>query len=140
MKYEKWNCGTYDMESVALLRDAGYPRLLSEVLSSRGICDAETAAEVLERDQQLSHAPLLMKDMDRAVERINRAIADGEKIAVFGDYDVDGITATVLLVDYLRSRGADCVKYIPRRIEDGYGLGCEALQSLREQGAKKFET
>ena len=134
MKYEKWNCGTYDMESVALLRDAGYPRLLSEVLSSRGICDAETAAEVLERDQQLSHAPLLMKDMDRAVERINRAIADGEKIAVFGDYDVDGITATVLLVDYLRSRGADCVKYIPRRIEDGYGLGCEALQSLREQG------
>src|SRR5699024_1895183 len=65
---------------------------------------------------------------------INAAIAAGEKIAVFGDYDVDGITATVLLVDYLRSRGADCVKYIPRRVEDGYGLGQEPMRHLREQG------
>lgn len=75
-----------------------------------------------------------MKDMDKAVDRISRALAQGERIAVFGDYDVDGITATVLLVDYLRSRGADCLKYIPRRVEDGYGLGREALRLLRDRG------
>jgi len=134
MKYAKWNGGSYDAAAAARLREAGYPGLLSSVLASRGVARAEEAAELLEREHRLTHSPLLMKDMDRAVERISRAIADREKIAVFGDYDVDGITATVLLVDYLRSRGADCTKYIPRRIEDGYGLGCEALQSLREQG------
>ena len=75
-----------------------------------------------------------MKDMDKAVARIHRALADGERMAVFGDYDVDGITSTVLLVDYLRGKGADCLKYIPRRVEDGYGLGKEALRSLWERG------
>ena len=94
----------------------------------------EETAPFLEREERLTWSPLLMRDMDRAVERIGRALADGERMAVFGDYDVDGITATVLVVDYLRSRGADCLKYIPRRIEDGYGLGREALKSLRDQG------
>ena len=64
--------------------------------------------------------------MDKAVARIQRAIADGETIAVFGDYDVDGITSTVLLMDYLKSCGVKCLRYIPRRVEDGYGLSCEA--------------
>ena len=76
----------------------------------------------------------IMRDMDKAVDRINLALSRGEKMAVFGDYDVDGITATVLLVDYLRRRGEDCSFYIPRRIEDGYGLGCDALRTLRDQG------
>ena len=76
-----------------------------------------------------------MRDMDRAVERIQRAIAGGETIAVFGDYDVDGITSTVLLRDYLKSCGVKCLRYIPRRIEDGYGLSKDAIQSLWDQGA-----
>ena len=134
MKYAKWYGGDYDEAAAERLRDAGYPRLLSAVLAARGITTAEEACPYLEWERQLTHSPLLMKDMDRAVERINRAIACGERIAVFGDYDVDGITATVLLVDYLRSRGADCTKYIPRRVEDGYGLGCDTLRALREQG------
>ena len=82
-----------------------------------------------------SHSPYLMKDMDRAADRIRRALADGERIAVFGDYDVDGITSTVLLMDYLKSCGAKCLRYIPRRIEDGYGLSRPAIQNLRDQGA-----
>ena len=133
MKYERWICSPCDRHAVEQLMDAGYPYLVSSVLAARGITTVEAANSFLERETRLSYSPFLMKDMDKAVERINAAIAGGEKIAVFGDYDVDGITATVLLVDYLRSRGADCVKYIPRRVEDGYGLGQEPMRHLRQE-------
>ena len=134
MKYARWTGGGYDEAAAAALSAAGYPPLLAAVLSARGAGTPESAALLLERERELSHSPLLMRDMDKAVARIRRALADGEKMAVFGDYDVDGITSTVLLVDYLRSRGADCLKYIPRRVEDGYGLGKEALRGLRARG------
>ena len=134
MRYARWNGGEYDQTGARRLREAGYPALLSAVLAARGVSSPEETAPFLEREERLLWSPLLMRDMDRAVERVSRALAAGERMAVFGDYDVDGITATVLVVDYLRSRGADCLKYIPRRIEDGYGLGREALKSLRDQG------
>ncbi|MDE6934797.1 MAG: single-stranded-DNA-specific exonuclease RecJ [Oscillospiraceae bacterium] len=134
MRYARWTGGDYDEAAAGRLRAAGYPALLSAVLAARDVSTPEESAVFLERERSLSHSPMLMKDMDKAVERISRALSAGEKMAVFGDYDVDGITATVLLVDYLRSRGADCVKYIPRRIEDGYGLGRDALRLLREKG------
>ncbi len=114
--------------------DAGYPYLVSSVLVSRGAETAEQAAEALACEHKLAHSPLLMKDMDKAVERINRALCDGEKLAVFGDYDVDGITSTCLLTDYLRFRGASVTMHIPRRIEEGYGLGCDAIRALAEGG------
>ena len=135
MKFKKWNIGTPEEQDVALLRSAGYPYLLSAVLAARGITSAEAAAEALERDRSLSISPMLMRDMDRAVARIQQAISGGETIAVFGDYDVDGITSTVLLMDYLRSCGVRCLRHIPRRIEDGYGLSKDTIQSLRDQGA-----
>jgi single-stranded-DNA-specific exonuclease len=99
------------------------------------VVTAEDAAEALERERSLSLSPMLMRDMDKAVDRIQRALNQGETIAVFGDYDVDGITSTVLLMDYLRRCGARCLRYIPRRVEDGYGLSRDAIQSLRDQGA-----
>ena len=133
MRYAKWNGGRYDRDSAAQLQCAGYPGLLSAVLASRSITQEE-AHTLLLRDQLRLHDPYLMRDMDKAVARIRKALELGEKIAVFGDYDVDGITATVLLVHYLRSQSADCVKFIPRRIEDGYGLGKDSLQNLRQQG------
>ena len=105
------------------------------MLAARGITTAEEAAEFLDRERSLTISPMRMRDMDRAVERIQRAIAGGETIAVFGDYDVDGITSTVLLRDYLKSCGVKCLRYIPRRIEDGYGLSKDAIQSLWDQGA-----
>ena len=135
MKFQKWNIGTPAEEDVSLLRSAGYPYLLSAVLAARGITTAEAAAEALERDRKLTLSPMLLRDMDRAVARIQRAISGGETIAVFGDYDVDGITSTVLLMDYLKSCGAKCLRHIPRRIEEGYGLSKEAIRALREQGA-----
>ncbi len=132
MKYTRWINAAGEQSVVEQLMDAGYPYLVSSVLSARGVESVEDATVFLDREHYLEHSPFLMKDMDKAVERINAAIANDEKIAVFGDYDVDGITSTVLLLDYLRSRGARCVKYIPRRIEDGYGLGKEPMRILRE--------
>lgn len=134
MKYTRWTGGGYDETAAEALRSAGFPELLSAVLAARNVSTPEEAAALLEREQELSYSPCLMKDMDKAAARIRRALTDGERIAVFGDYDVDGITSTVLLVDYLRSRGADCLKYIPRRVEDGYGLGNDALRALRDKG------
>ena len=135
MKFKKWSIGTPEERDVALLRSAGYPYLLSTVLAARGVSSAEEAAEFLDREHSLSLSPMLMRDMDKAVARIQQAIADGETIAIFGDYDVDGITSTVLLMDYLKSCGARCLRYIPRRIEDGYGLSVDAIQGLYDQGA-----
>ena len=135
MKYQKWNIGAPREADMAALREAGYPYLMALVLAARGAASPETAAEFLDRDRKLTLSPMLMRDMDKAVARIQKAVGDGETIAVFGDYDVDGITSTVLLMDYLKSCGAKCLRYIPRRIEDGYGLSKPAIQSLRDQGA-----
>lgn len=135
MKFEKWNIGAPKQQDVDLLRSAGYPYLLSTVLAARGVSTPEEAAVFLDRERKLSLSPMLMRDMDKAVARIQRAISGGETVAIFGDYDVDGITSTVLLIDYLKRCGVRCLRYIPRRIEDGYGLSREAIQALRDQGA-----
>ena len=134
MRFKKWNIGTPAERDVALLRSAGYPYLLSTVLAARGVTTAEAAAEALERDRSLSMSPMLMRDMDKAVARIQRAISQGETIAVFGDYDVDGITSTCLLTDFLRREGGTVIPYIPDRMEEGYGLNREAVAALRGQG------
>lgn len=134
MKYDRWHIPQADDAAVSALTEIGYPYLVSAVLASRGIRTAEAADSVLGHEPALTHSPFLMRDMDKAVERINRALQEKEKIAVFGDYDVDGITSTVLLTDYLRSRGAEVVMRIPRRVEDGYGLGCDAIRELADQG------
>lgn len=140
MKFAKWNIGAPAPEAVDALRQAGYPALLAAVLASRGVSSAEEAAKRLECDDVLTFSPFVMADMGKAVERIRRAVSGGETIAVFGDYDVDGITSTVLLLDYLKGCGVKCLRYIPRRIEDGYGLSCDAIQSLRDQGATLMVT
>ena len=133
MKYKKWNLPA-SVPSADALEEAGYPALLSAVLASHGITDSPAADDFLKIEGSLSLSPLLMKDMDRAVARIRAALDAGEHMAVFGDYDVDGITATAILVDYLRRCGAQVSHYIPRRIEDGYGLSADAMRTLRGQG------
>ena len=84
--------------------------------------------------------PFEMTDMDLAAGRVSVAISRGEKIAVFGDYDVDGITATCLLSDFLRRHGADVVSYIPGRMEEGYGLNPIAIRQLHSEGVKLIVT
>ena len=121
------------MESVNTLVGCGYAPLTAMVLASRGIGTKDQADAYLDCSAQLCD-PFLMTDMKKAANRVRIAIARGEKIAVFGDYDVDGITSTCLLTDFLRSRGADCIPYIPGRLEEGYGLNPIAIHYLRKQG------
>ena len=129
MKYGTWNVASYRSEDVQALCAAGFSPLTARVLCSRGCCTPAQAREALRCDQPL-HDPFLLREMDRAVARIRRAIERGEKIAVYGDYDVDGITATCLLVDFLQRMGARCVSYIPGRLEEGYGLNEQAIRQL----------
>ena len=140
VRFSKWHIAPEKPEAQACLRAAGYPYLVAAVLSARGIETPEQAAAFLEREDKLTISPFLMRDMDKAAARVQQAIANGERLAVFGDYDVDGITATCILVDYLKSRGADVVHYIPRRIEDGYGLSRDAIKGLFDQGVRLLVT
>ena len=89
--------------------DAGFTPLLSAVLSLRGIASVEEARELLSGGEECVHDPMLIRGMDRARERVLRAVRDRETVAVYGDYDVDGITSTCLVTDYLRSKGLSCL-------------------------------
>ncbi len=106
---------------------------LALLLTTRGVADPEEAAAFL-TDGELCDDPFAFADMDLAAERLQRAIDDHERVAIYGDYDADGVTATALLYSYLAEHGADVLYYIPDREEEGYGLHCEALDRFKEQG------
>ena len=128
-----------DADSVNRLVAAGYAPLVSMVLASRELGDPQKAKACLSCDCQLPD-PYRMRDMDLAAGRLGLAISRGEKIAVFGDYDVDGITATCLLTGFIRSVGGDCVPYIPGRLEEGYGLNPIAIRQLHGEGVQLIVT
>ena len=116
MKYGTWNVASVDKNVVEELIRQGYSPLTAYTLSGRGLGSVEEAKALLERDAALID-PFCMKEMDRAVAAVRHALEQKQTIAVFGDYDVDGITATCLLADYLRSLGATCLTHIPGRLE-----------------------
>ena len=131
MKYRNWKIPyTAPQPPEALLR-AGYSPLLAVLLALRGYDDAGQARDFLSGGDQSVFDPMLLQDMDKAVARIRTAIERREHVAVFGDYDVDGITSTCVLTDYLRRRGVPVHPYIPDRIEEGYGLNMDAITSLQ---------
>ena len=117
----------------------GYKPLAAMVLAARGITGGAQASAYLDCSAELID-PYAMTDMDKAVNRIRRAATDGEIVAVFGDYDVDGITATCLLTDFLRGQGIACLSYIPGRLEEGYGLNPIAINQLHSQGVSLIIT
>ncbi len=139
LKYGVWNVQQPPVSAVNSLVGAGYAPLTAMILASRGITDPAGAHGYLRCDSPLCD-PVLMKDMDLAVGRVGLAIARGEKIAVFGDYDVDGITSTCLLTDYLRRCGGNVVSYIPGRLEEGYGLNPIAIRQLHSEGVHLIVT
>ncbi|MDR0819204.1 MAG: single-stranded-DNA-specific exonuclease RecJ, partial [Oscillospiraceae bacterium] len=125
---------SYDEADSEKLADNFAP-LVSALLCSRGYADEERAKEFLRDDLSLLADPFLMADMDKAVARINEALQKKEKIAVFGDYDVDGITASCVLSHWLRAKGAVCEAYIPERLTEGYGVSDDALRAIAAGGA-----
>ena len=141
MKYQRWDLRRPGTPAARRsLEQAGLSPLCAALLSARGLDDPQKAAQFLSCGPERSHDPFLLKDMDRAVERIRAAIGGGERVCVYGDYDVDGITATCLLTEALAWQGGDVVSYIPDRTEEGYGLNPGAVARLAGQGVKLIVT
>ena len=139
MKYGTWNVLQFDTEKVQALCEAGYSPLTARVLCSRGCDDAQKAESFLSASESMAD-PFSMRDMEKAAARIRTALQRGETIAVYGDYDVDGITATCLLTEFLRSQGGRVEYYIPARIEEGYGLNIGAVAELKKKGVSLIVT
>ena len=123
-----------------LARELGVPRAVASVLVNRGFQDARQARLFLDLPLETVVSPWRMKGMEGAVERIERALEKGEKIGIYGDYDADGVTATALLVDYLRSLGGQVVHHIPHRVKWGYGLKAPLVEELAAQGVSLLIT
>lgn len=140
MRYDKWNFLPGRAETAGALEEAGIPPLAARVLSARGYDTPEKAADFLNTGVSLLYDPFQLKDMDRAAARLERGIQAGEIICVYGDYDVDGITATCLLTSYLLGRGAQVLPYVPNRLTEGYSLNREAIGLLAAQGVALIVT
>lgn len=124
-----------------LAKEAGISKVFASILVERGIETKEEAEIFLNpEEKQPFYDPFLMKDMDKGVKRIIKAVYEKEKIIVYGDYDVDGITATSVLTNTLRKLGANVDFYIPDRQSEGYGLNVDALKKLESEGAKLIVT
>ncbi len=129
-----WTTKPCDWKRVdALARELGVSDTMATVLVRRGLRDPESARSFLETGP-VDHDPLTLGDMAAAVERIRAAVRDGERICVHGDYDVDGISATVVCVLILRELGADVEWRLPSRFEEGYGLAIETIEQLAADG------
>ncbi len=116
-----------------LQKELGISERIAHLLSLRGIDTFEKAKLFFRPDIKLLHDPFLMKDMDKATERLARAIRSGEKILVYGDYDVDGTTATSILYTFLKDFGVDVDYYIPHRFKEGYGINIEGIKYADKQ-------
>ncbi len=133
MLFSKWIYPSFDpRDSAALQREYGISAIVADILAARGIGSAE-AAELFDGQDELED-PFLLPDMEKAVSRLEQAINNQEKITIYGDYDCDGVTATVILYLYLQSMGAKVDWYIPERVEEGYGLNCGALDEISARG------
>ncbi|HAT98108.1 MAG TPA: single-stranded-DNA-specific exonuclease RecJ, partial [Acidaminococcaceae bacterium] len=134
-KYKYWDLKQCDREEIKpLARQLGISPVTAGILWNRGLKEESAIRDFLYGKKEPYYDPFRMKDMRIAAERILQAVRDHEKIAVYGDYDVDGITASSLLYLYLKEQFANVCTYIPKREGEGYGLNCEALQSLYDLG------
>ena len=133
---EPWSEEQFNKTLAAQQREAG---LLAGILAARGITDPADALTLLAGEEELSD-PMLLTDMDKACQRIMEAIDREETIVVFGDYDVDGVTATALLYQHLKGMGANVKCMLPSREGDGYGLSKNAIQSIHDKGYQLIVT
>ena len=119
---------------------AGYPRLIAQLLYNRGIKTPTEAQAFLDPEEGLTPDPLLLPQVDRAVQRIARALHTQERIAIFGDFDVDGVTGSAVLTEGLQALGARLLPYIPDRVAEGHGLNLPAIHHLHQQGVTLIVT
>ena len=140
MSFKKWEIAEIDKQlAKELSMECDVDPIVALIASSRGYKDPTDLEEFLS-DEPIFSDPKEMADIILAADIVNSAIENGDKIAVFGDYDCDGVTATALLYSYLQSRNADCVYYIPDRFSEGYGMNCDAIRKLNEDNVKLIIT
>ena len=130
---KRWKINLPLSEEAARLLD-GYPAVLRQILFNRGYTYPDDARRFLEAAELQGTDPFLLKGMPEAVDRLATALRNHEKIAIYGDYDADGVTATALLVQVIRDLRGEVLGYIPNRFDEGYGLNTEALDHLHDSG------
>ena len=137
MLQKKWLLKEFDKARVIeISKEFHISPLTSIILYNRGITESEDIAEFLRCDLESLHDPYLLKDMDKAVNRIKTAQKNNEKITIYGDYDVDGITSIAILYKHLASMGFEVDYYVPDRIQEGYGVNRDALDKIKGSGTK----
>lgn len=138
---KKWITASYDKDAAAEIAERHSLNPVAALLAViRGLKDEEEIEDFFDPNPFFTLDPFSLPDMDKAVERINRAIDSFECIAVFGDFDADGVTSTALLYTYFESKGANALWYIPDRHTEGYGLTVEAVEKLYDMGVKLIVT
>lgn len=138
---KKWEvCKENKNDIDKISKENGLSNLISSILASRGIIEKEEVREFLNPTRADFHDPFLMPDMEKAVDRILKAIQTQEKTIIYGDYDVDGITSITVLKKFLEERNLQVGEYIPNRLNEGYGLNKEAVKKIAEQGYKLIIT
>ena len=131
---KKWKYKELDEEKIdEIVKKFNVPELLATVLVNRGIVDDEEIRVFLNPTRSDFHDPYLMPDMEIAVERIIKAIDNQEKVIIYGDYDVDGITSITVLKKFLKTCGLEADYYIPNRLSEGYGLNRAAIDYIKEK-------
>ena len=133
IKYN-WIYPNYDENFIKELESYSISENIAKILNARNITDMTSVKKYFSDEYEEGYDPFLMHDMQKAVDRINEAIENEERILVYGDYDADGITSTVLLVETLISMGANVSSYIPNRFEEGYGPNKEAFTKIIDSG------
>ena len=138
---KKWECYEIDEEKVEkIARKYNVSKLLAKILINRDLVEDDKVNIFLNPTRRDFHNPYLMPDMDKAVDRIIKAIENKEKIIIYGDYDVDGITSITVLKKFLLDRNAIVTEYIPDRLDEGYGLNKEAIKKIVDTGNKLMIT
>ena len=127
-RFDKSSMSSLTIQAIA--RKLGISPVTAVLLFNRGLQDVESAVKFLKKETEFFHDPYTMKDMDKAVERIMTAISNKEKIVIYGDYDVDGVTSVSTLYLYLKGKGAAVDYYIPNRNGEGYGINITAIDNL----------
>ena len=131
MNNRKWSIGKPDEALCKKIEQTtGFRPMMARLLANRMLDTPEKVTAFLDKEHLTFYDPFLLADMDKAVKRINLAIERKESVCIYGDYDVDGVTSTVLLYTYLRSKGLDCTYFIPERISEGYGLSLPVIEKM----------
>ncbi len=140
MNIKNWEVLPFDKAQViSLVEKYQLPSVLAMLFQVRGFTQSEQIDDLLGRTE-IPTDPFEIKDMDKAADRIMRAIENFEKIAIFGDYDADGVTSTAILYTYLEQNGANVIWYIPKREGEGYGMNIQAVDFLKSQGVELIVT